>query len=101
MPKSRTKSSREAVLKSDVHVPAGARLLNLEQAAIYTGLSYWTIRDYVQAGVLPKVSLPCAKRRAPGGAVVRRPGDASVRTILVDRRDLDRLIERSKDRQAG
>lgn len=73
------------------------RLYNLKEAAAYLHLSYWTVRDYVEAGVLPAVKLPCAQRRAKGGAIVRKPGDASARRILIDRRDLDSLIEECKE----
>ena len=72
------------------------RLLDLHQAAAYVGLSYWTLRDYVHDGLIPAVRLPCARRRAKGGIIVRRAGDTSARRILVDRADLDRLIEDSK-----
>lgn len=74
------------------------RLLSLQEAAAYLGVSYWTVRDYVQAGLLPRVALPCANRRVKGGVVIRRAGEESARRILVDRRDLDRLIERNKER---
>ena len=73
------------------------RLLNLNDAAVYLGVSYWTVRDYVQEGILPQVKLPCARRRAKGGAVIRRAGDVDARRILVDIVDLDALIARSKE----
>ena len=55
------------------------RLLSLHEAGKYLGVSYWTVRDYVQAGILPRVVLPCAARRAKGGLVIRKPGDGSTR----------------------
>ena len=75
----------------------GLRLLNLHDAAVYLGVSYWTVRDYVQEGILPQVKLPCARRRAKGGAVIRRAGDVDARRILVDIVDLDALIARRKE----
>ena len=81
---------------TDVH-----RLYNLKEAANYLHLSYWTVRDYVEAGILPAVKLPCSKRRAKGGAIVRQPGDESARRILIDRRDLDTLIDRCKEQYAN
>jgi predicted site-specific integrase-resolvase len=72
------------------------RLLNLHDAARYIGISPWTLRDYVADGLIPRVALPCSRRRKKGGAVVRRAGDIEARRIYVDRADLDRLIERSK-----
>jgi excisionase family DNA binding protein len=62
------------------------RLLSLPQAAAYLGVSYWTVRDLVANGTLAKVALP-------GG-----PNDSrSLRRVLIDRHDIDRLIERSKE----
>jgi hypothetical protein len=72
------------------------RLMNLQAAAAYLGVSYWTMRDYVADGIVPKVILPCSRRRKKGGAVVRRAGDTEARRIYVDRGDLDTLIEKSK-----
>ena len=54
-----------------------ARLLNLNAAAHYLSLSYWTIRDMASRGEIPCV----------------RAG----RRILIDRRDLDNWIERNKE----
>jgi len=60
-------------------------LLDVDGAAAYLGVSAWTIRDLDAGGQLPRVRLPL-----PGGKELRR--------LLYDRTDLDRLIERSKDR---
>jgi excisionase family DNA binding protein len=59
------------------------RLLSLKDAAAYLGLSYWTLRDLVNAGTLRAVKLPLGAGR-------------DLRRILLDRRDLDALVERSK-----
>lgn len=73
------------------------RLLDLHGAAAYLGISYWACRDYVFAGLLPRVVMPCAQQRRKDGAVIRKAGDRSMRRILIDVRDLDNLIERSKE----
>src|SRR5262245_40785146 len=64
--------------------PLTPRLLDVDAAAAYLGVSQWTIRDLDAAGHLRRVRLPL-----PGGKELRR--------LLFDRSDLDRLIERSKD----
>jgi hypothetical protein len=74
-----------------------SRLMNLHDAANYLGISYWTLRDYIADGLIPRVNLPCSRRRKKGGAVVRRAGDVEARRIYVDRTDLDALIDRSKN----
>ena len=55
------------------------RLLDLEGAATYLGVSPWTIRDLEAAGTLKRVSIPV--------------GGKDLRKLLFDRADLDRLIE--------
>jgi excisionase family DNA binding protein len=54
------------------------RLLDVEAAADYLGVSAWTVRDLVERGTLSRVALP------------------GVRRLLFDRCDLDRLIETSR-----
>ena len=44
----------EADRANDVKT-AARRLLSLHEAGKYLGVSYWTVRDYVQAGILPRV----------------------------------------------
>lgn len=63
------------------------RLLGLQDGAAYVGLSYWSFRELVASGVVPSVRVPC-----PGGRDGR-----TIRRILVDRQDLDRLIEAWKE----
>jgi hypothetical protein len=60
------------------------RLLDVDAAAVYLGVSAWTIRDLDARGVLPRVRVPL-----PNGGELRR--------LLFDRVDLDRLIEMWKD----
>ncbi len=60
------------------------RLMNANEAAKYLGLGYWTLRELIWSGAIPMVQLPNKK----GGRL---------RRILVDKGDLDRLIERSKE----
>jgi hypothetical protein len=65
------------------------RVLNLSKAAEYLGVSYWTMRDLVQAGIIATVKIPSV--RAGDGRPIRR--------ILVDIRDLDAFISGNKERQ--
>jgi hypothetical protein len=63
-----------------VDIPT-SRLLDLRQAAGYLGVSVWTVRDLEAAGVLPRVLIPLGN------------GYSTLRKLLFDRADLDRLIE--------
>src|SRR5262245_19267208 len=69
---------------ADVWLP-GPRLLGCKDAARYVGVSTWTIRARLADGRLLRVKLP----GAVGGVLER---------LLVDRLDLDRLIEAGKGR---
>lgn len=62
-----------------------ARLLDLEGAARYLSLSPWTIRDLIANGTLSRVR-------------VLLPNGSELRKVLLDREDLDRLIESWKER---
>jgi len=89
------------------------RLLDLHAAAAYLGISYWMVRDFVANGTLPTVKLPTARidagRRRNGKPGPRllvarddpRLAGATARRILIDVRDLDALIERSKCGESG
>jgi hypothetical protein len=63
------------------------RIFDLHQAADYIGVSYWTMRDLVFAGMVPTVKIP--NPRTKDGRVIRR--------TLIDRNDLDQLVEQNKE----
>ena len=56
--------------------------MDLETAAAYLCLSYWTVRGFIQTGKLPAVEVP-------------RAGDESesIRRMLIDREDLDAFVD--------
>lgn len=66
------------------------RLLSLRQAAVYLGVSFWSVRDFVLAGFLPTVQLPPLRPREGE----RRK--ANLRRVLIDQTDLDAFIEKRK-----
>ena len=87
--------SRTANGALDVHdlgssPPLAPRLLNLHQGAAYLSLSYWSLRAYVLSGLVPVVELPPLRPR--DGERAR----TTLRRVLVDREDLDALIEARK-----
>jgi hypothetical protein len=67
-------------------VPEGLtpRLLDLAGTAAYLGVSTWTVRDLETAGTLRRVRVPLPKH-------------GELRKLLLDRLDLDRLIDVWKD----
>jgi excisionase family DNA binding protein len=77
----RENSSHErGVLARQAGLSLPPRLLDVHSAARYLGLSPWTVRDLLGNGTLKRVRVPL-----PGGRELRR--------ILLDRQDLDRLVE--------
>ena len=75
------------------------RLLDLQGASAYLGVSAWTIRDLEHAGHLPRVRVPMpplAQRRPRNGK--NGGGSGELRKLLFDRADLDQCIERWKEK---
>lgn len=72
-------------------VPGWPRLLSIEQASAYVNLSVWSLRELINDGTIPTVRIPRAQtlRMRQRGAV-----SSTVRRLLIDRVDLDRLVER-------
>ena len=82
-PRARTNSG-DAARRVD-HESTAPRLLTLQEAAAYASVSYWTIRSWIERGVLQVVRLPAV-----------RPG-ADGRLVRVERAALDRLIEAARE----
>lgn len=57
------------------------RLLDVRAGAAYLGLSTTTFRTLVAAGAIPRIRVPTGAHRG------------ELRKVLVDRQDLDRLVE--------
>jgi len=60
------------------------RLLSLKDGARYMGVSPWVVRQFMDSGALPRVRLTL-------------PGGAEIRKVLLDVRDLDQLVDRSRE----
>jgi hypothetical protein len=56
------------------------RLLGLQAAAAYLGVSSWTVRDLEANGMLRRVNIPLSAQK-------------DLRKLLFDRQDLDLLVE--------
>lgn len=70
------------------------RLVNMRQCAVILGVSYWTLRDWILAGLIPVVELPPLRPRE--GEQARK----TLRRVLVDLDDLDQFIASRKHRDA-
>jgi hypothetical protein len=85
-----TELSRERARDSTSSAPLSPRLLDLRAAAHYTGLSTWTLREFLLSGELPVVRFtrPGSQRRE------------DLRRVLIDRADLDVWIDGHRRRGA-
>ncbi|MFN8624404.1 MAG: hypothetical protein U0587_00210 [Candidatus Binatia bacterium] len=76
-------------------VTAWPRLLSVEQAAQYLGISYWTMREFINDSSIKAVPLP---RPETLRQRERRALGDTVRRLLIDRYDLDALVDTWKRR---
>ena len=72
-------------VRTPVILPRG---LSIRDAAAYVGVSTWTVRSWLEAGTLKRLRIPMTSSET------RKSGE--LRKILIDRVDLDNLIERWK-----
>ena len=80
----------ERRMLSDESAGLPARLVDLHAAAAYLGVSFWTVRDYVLQGLIPRVELPALRPRE--GDQRRRV----LRRVVVNVHDLDAFIQSRK-----
>ena len=83
-------------LETPQRIDHPSRLMDLNEMGAYLGVSYWTARDLVLTGKVPRVRIPLSFRqvRKRGKAFkVEAEAGLNLRRILVDRRDLDPLID--------
>ncbi len=72
------------------------RLLDIHTSAAYLSVGEQTIRDWVCDGVIVPVAMPGSTLRDRKGRVVARPRDRRLVKILVERAELDALIDKQK-----
>jgi hypothetical protein len=76
-------------------VPGWPRLLDARQAAAHLNVSFWTLREFINDGSIPTVRLP---RPHTPRMRKRESVTDTVRRLLIDRNDLDALVESWKVR---
>jgi hypothetical protein len=83
-------------VKPAVDTPTWPRLLSLKGAAAYLSVGSRTIEDWVKDGLLDPVPMPGSTIRGKDGNIVARAKARRIAKILIDRCDLDALIEARK-----
>lgn len=76
--------------ESASRAPGWPRLMSLELAGTYLGVSEWVVREWINDGTVPVV---LAKRPHTASALKHRPQSDALRRVLVDRADLDALAD--------
>ncbi len=72
------------------------RLLDLHRAAAYCSVGARTVEDWIHEGLLTPVPMPGSTLKDRQGNVVASAGRRRIAKILIDRGDLDRLIDERK-----
>lgn len=76
--------------------PVWPRLLDIHLAAVYLSVGEATVRDWVADGLLATVPMPGSTLRDRQGQVVAPASRRPIAKILIDRSDLDALIDQRK-----
>jgi hypothetical protein len=74
------------------------RLLDIHPAAQYFSVGVSTIRDYVADRILQPVEMPGSTIRGKSGKIVAHSKARKIAKILIDKADLDALIDERKAR---
>ena len=69
------------------------RLLDLKAAATYLSVGKRTIEDWIRDGLLEPLPMPGSTIKDKRGNVVANAKSRRIAKILLDRQDLDQLIE--------
>jgi hypothetical protein len=79
-------------------IPGWPRLLDLRLAAIYASVGPATVNDWVKDNLLTPVEMPGSTLRDRAGNVIAHAKARRIAKILIDRADLDKLIDQRKGR---
>lgn len=72
------------------------RLLDIHSAAAYSSVGESTVRDWIADQILKPVEMPGSTLRDKAGNVIAHAKARRIVKILIDRADLDKLIDQRK-----
>jgi hypothetical protein len=78
-------------------LPDWPRLMTLKMAAFYLSVGSRIVEDWVREQILVPIPLPGSAIRSKGGAIVTPAAKRKISKILIDKSDLDALIESRKE----
>jgi hypothetical protein len=79
--------------RAQIAIAAWPRLLDIHLAAAYCSVGDRTVEDWIHDGLLTPVPMPGSTLRDRSGQVIATAGRRRIVKILIDRGDLDRLID--------
>ena len=74
------------------------RLLNIHLAAAYVSVGERTVEDWIRDHLLEPVPMPGSMLKDKSGNIVAHAKARRIAKILIDRADLDRLIDERRAR---
>jgi predicted site-specific integrase-resolvase len=74
-------------------LPDWPRLMDLRTAAAYLSIGSRTLEDWIHDGILEKVPMPGSTLKNKNGNVIVHAKNRAIVKILIDKADLDRLID--------
>jgi hypothetical protein len=78
-------------------LPGWPRLLSLKMSGAYVSVGPRVVEDWLREGLLVAIPMPGSAIRSKGGNIVTPASQRRIAKILIDRNDLDELIERRKE----
>jgi hypothetical protein len=81
-------------------LPIIPRLLDLHLAAIYCSVGERTISDWISDKILNPVPMPGSTLRDKHGRIISRASQRKIVKILIDRKDIDALIDSRKGQES-
>ena len=88
--------SAHADRKTKLTVAAWPRLLDIHLSAVYGSVGESTVRDWIADGLLKPVAMPGSILRDKRGCIVAHGRNRRIAKVLIDRADLDSLIDSCK-----
>jgi hypothetical protein len=71
-------------------------IIDAYEGARLARTNYWTFRDWLLTGVIPRIIYPAPQKRRKGGRAQRTTAHKKMRRLLCDRRDVEKFLEACK-----
>jgi len=89
--------SAHADRKTRLTIATWPRLLSLALTAQYLSIGQRTLESWIAEGFITPIRLPGSTLKSKHGQIICRANDRRLHKILLDREDLDQLIDQGKE----